>query len=70
MAEIEKAVLDYLYLHPKMAREDDFYEWRFNSEEFLAKADMAKLDRYAAAFGNKRLTACLKRLLKFMRNPK
>ncbi|MFH0820940.1 MAG: hypothetical protein V1908_04150 [Candidatus Peregrinibacteria bacterium] len=68
MAEIEKAVLDYLYLHPTMARESDFYEWRFNSEEFLAKADMAKLNQYAAAFGNKRLMLCLKRLLTFIHN--
>src|ERR1700690_2530920 len=32
LAEMEKAVLDYLYLNPKITRKADFYEWRFNGE--------------------------------------
>jgi predicted transcriptional regulator of viral defense system len=67
IAEIEKAVLDHLYLNPKIAQEADFYEWRFNSEEFLEKSDMIKLHKYAAAFKNKRLTIRLEKLLAFMR---
>lgn len=70
IAEMEKAVLDYLYLNPKIANEADFHEWRFNSEEFLAKADMKKLNEYASAFGSKRLTARLKKILIFMKNLK
>lgn len=70
IAEIEKAVLDYLYLNPKIAEEADFHEWRFNSGEFLAKADGRKLNEYAKAFHNKRLTARLKKLLAFIRNSK
>jgi hypothetical protein len=67
---MEKAVLDYLYLNPKIAEESDFHEWRFNSKEFLAKADAKKLNEYAEAFHNKRLNARLKKILKLMENNK
>ena len=43
LAEIEKAVLDYLYLNPKSTRKGDLQEWRFNAQEFLARADMDKV---------------------------
>ncbi len=66
MASMEKALLDYLYLNPKISQESDFHEWRFNSEEFLAKVDRARLSSYAAAFKNKRLNSRLKRLLKLI----
>ena len=61
IAEMEKAVLDYIYLHPQIAQEGDFYEWRFNSEEFLAKVDFKELHDYAEAFHNKRLKVRLKK---------
>ena len=67
IAEMEKAVLDYLYLNPNVAAPADFYEWRFNSQEFLAQADMSKLNGYAAAFNNKRLSERLKNLLTLAR---
>jgi len=52
IAEIEKVLLDYVYFNPKMADELDFQGWRFNSEDFLEKANMAKLRKYT----NKMLT--------------
>lgn len=67
IAEMEKAVLDYLYLHPKIVDEADFYEWRFNSQEFLAKANMGKLHKYATAFQNNRLTLRMKKLITLMK---
>jgi len=67
IAEMEKALLDYLYFNPWVAEEADFYEWRFNSEDFLAKSDRTKLREYAAAFRNKRLTMRLEKLLALMR---
>lgn len=63
IAEMEKALLDYLYFHPNIAEEADFYEWRFNAQEFLKKADVEKLNAYAAAFKNKQLAIRLKKLL-------
>jgi predicted transcriptional regulator of viral defense system len=70
IAEIEKTVLDYLYLNPQMATDEDFYEWRFDCEEFLAKADMKKLNTYAEAFKNKALNKRLKKLLAYINNQK
>ncbi|MBI2030038.1 hypothetical protein HYT05_00270 [Candidatus Kaiserbacteria bacterium] len=50
IADMEKAVLDYLYLNPHIAREADFHEWRFDSAGFLARADLKKLYTYADVF--------------------
>ena len=67
MAEIEKVFLDYVYFNPKVADKLDFYEWRFNSEEFLAKADMGKLQQYAIAFKNKKFSVRIKKILEFIK---
>jgi predicted transcriptional regulator of viral defense system len=67
IAEIEKAFLDYVYFNPKIADGSDFYEWRFNSEEFLAMADIPKLQQYTSAFKNKRLTVRVNRVLAQMK---
>lgn len=70
IADIEKAVLDYIYLNPAIIKEADFHEWRFNSQEFLAKADMTKLHSYAKAFKNKSFIAQVEMLLALMRRAK
>jgi predicted transcriptional regulator of viral defense system len=64
VADPEKAVLDYLYLHPEIVREADFQEWRFNSKGFLAMADLLTLRRYA--YGNKQLAKRLEKLIKLI----
>jgi len=53
IAEIEKAVLDYIYLNPRIIEEADFYEWRFNGAEFLGRANLTKFREYATMFKNK-----------------
>jgi predicted transcriptional regulator of viral defense system len=63
IADLEKAVLDYLYLNPHIVRPDDFAEWRFNSRIFLERADLGKLRRYAEAFGNRLFLSNCERLL-------
>jgi predicted transcriptional regulator of viral defense system len=68
MAEMEKAVLDYLYLHPGATRPEDFHEWRFSSGLFLEKADLTKMARYAEAFGNKRLSRRFEEFLKLIKS--
>lgn len=67
IAEIEKVVLDYLYFNPHISQAADFYEWRFNSQEFLARADMPKLRAYTKIFNSPRLADRLKQLLLLMR---
>ena len=63
IAEMEKAVLDYVYLNPDIVQEADFHEWRFNSQEFLVKADMVKVREYAKVFGSKRFLEQVGKLL-------
>jgi len=67
IADMEKAVLDYLYLNPNIAQEADFKEWRFNSEEFLGKVDIKKMKKYAVVFESKQFTVRLEKLLKLMK---
>lgn len=63
IAEIEKAVLDYIYVNPRIVQDADFHEWRFNGEEFLARADIQKFGKYAKAYNNKGLLARAERFL-------
>ncbi len=67
IAEMEKALLDYVYFNPQIAKRGDFHEWRFNSEEFLSKADIPKLRQYTTAFKNKRLAVRIKKILVLMK---
>ncbi len=53
LAEPEKAVLDYLYLNPRLKATDDFREIRINKQEFLEIIDFTKLQRYLKSFENK-----------------
>jgi len=67
IAEIEKAVLDYLYINPQLETEADLFELRFNSGEFQAKADMPKLNQYLVAFKNKSLSKRVEIFLQFIK---
>jgi len=67
IAELEKAVLDYVYLNPVIIQEADFHEWRFNRQEFLTKVDVAKLRAYAKAFKSKRFVGQVETLLTLVR---
>ena len=69
MADIEKAVLDYLYLNPTSTQQVDLSEWRFNKEEFLARVNMDKFKMYAKAFGSQSLEQRAKQFLKFINHP-
>jgi len=68
LAEPEKAVLDYLYLNPRLKAADDFYEMRINKQEFLEKIDFTKLQRFMKAFENKSLSNRLKIFLNCVNN--
>jgi predicted transcriptional regulator of viral defense system len=66
MAEIEKALLDYFYINAHLKSENDFFEMRFNSEEFKRKADKEKIYRYLEAFNNKSLARRVAKFLKYI----
>lgn len=63
IAEIEKAVIDYLYLNPNIVQEADFREWRFNSQEFLTRANISKMRSYAKEFYRKSFCVRLEKLI-------
>jgi len=64
MAEIEKTILDYFYINPQLNTEADFFELRFNADEFRARADFEKFKKYLVLFGNKKLEQRIKKFLK------
>lgn len=66
IAEIEKAVLDFLYLNASMSSEAAFSEWRFNAQDFLAQADLTKFSKYLDSFKNKQLAKRAEIFLKFI----
>ncbi len=68
IADMEKAVLDYLYFHPRLRDYADFAGIRFNVDEFLSHLDEEKFKRYIIAFGNKALEARAHALLAFAHN--
>ncbi|MBI2427114.1 MAG: hypothetical protein HYV34_04670 [Candidatus Kerfeldbacteria bacterium] len=70
LAEIEKAVLDYLYLNPASTRKADLLEWRFEASEFLAKADITKFNRYVQVFQSPSLARRAKLFMNFMKQQK
>ncbi|MFA6433319.1 MAG: hypothetical protein WCW52_01350 [Elusimicrobiales bacterium] len=63
VAEIEKALLDFLYLNPRIKDAVDFESLRFNSAEFKAKADTSRLNKYLDAFGVRALSSRVGRFL-------
>lgn len=56
LADPEKALLDYIYLHPHLKTPDDFRGMRINADEFRAQVDLGKFHRYLEAFESKALT--------------
>lgn len=56
VAELEKAMLDYLYVHPNLKTGADFEGMRINVDEFKSQIDPEKLQKYLETFENKALT--------------
>lgn len=68
IAEIEKAVLDYLYLNPSIKTTTDFKGLRFNTASFHEQADVEKMKRYLAQFGSRSLEKRVDNFLTFIIN--
>lgn len=56
IAEPEKAVLDYLYVHPNLKTAADFEGMRINADEFKSQINLEKFQKYLEAFSNKQLS--------------
>ena len=55
IAEVEKALLDYLYFHPELKTPADFESIGINVQEFERAVDLKKLHEYLDFFGRKEL---------------
>lgn len=53
IAEPEKAILDYLYVHPNLKTAADFESMRINVDEFSRQINLEKFQKYLQAFENK-----------------
>lgn len=63
IAEPEKALLDFFYLNPTLLNDEDFAGLRINQDEFSAKINQEKLEKYLSVFDSPTLK---KRVLKFI----
>lgn len=66
LAEIEKAVLDYLYLNPHIKDAPDFDGMRFNIDAFREGADIEKFKKYASMYKSASLKRRAETLLEYI----
>jgi len=64
IAEPEKAILDYLYLHTEIKTANDFSEIRINPESFRKQVHLKKFQNYLKSFANKTLAKRVQIFLK------
>ena len=68
MASIEKALLDYFYLHSDIETEQDFDSLRINKEMFFEQMDRGKLMNFLGKFNQKKLTGRINHFWSYMKN--
>jgi predicted transcriptional regulator of viral defense system len=68
IAEPEKAILDYLYLHSAVETADHFYELRLNTFEINQQINGDILKNYAFHIQSKSLTKRVETFLKYINN--
>ncbi len=68
IAEPEKAILDYFYLHPELSTLVQIEEMRFNILELKEKLDWGKINAYLSLFDNKKLCKRIKILGEYLNN--
>lgn len=66
IVEIEKAILDYFYVNPRIKTEEEFAELRINKETFQEKVNIEKFKQYLKQFNNKTLEKRVNKFLKYI----
>ena len=66
MADMEKAMLDYLYIHYEIQEAVDFEAWRINVDFLQEKLNREKLNLYLSLFSNQALERRINRLLTYI----
>jgi predicted transcriptional regulator of viral defense system len=68
IAEPEKAILDYLYLHPDVNTDEHLFELRLNTFEMKEQINIDTLNNYCELIGSKLLSNRVKTFIKFIEN--
>ena len=68
IAEPEKAILDYLYLHPEISTADHLFELRLNIFEIKEQVNMDTLHKYCFLISSKSLSNRVETFIKFIEN--
>ena len=68
MASIEKALLDYFYLHSDIETGQDFDGLRINKEMFFNQISQLKLMNFLEKYNQKKLTGRMNRFWSYMKN--
>ena len=68
MVSMEKALLDYFYLHPDIETEQDFNSLRINQEMFFNQINHPKFMNFLEKFNQKKLTVRMNRFWSYMKN--
>ncbi|MCK4329120.1 hypothetical protein KAX02_04700 [candidate division WOR-3 bacterium] len=66
IATMEKAILDYFYLNPKIEKESDFVSLRINEDLFLKQIDKEKFYKFINKFEKKTLNKRINSFLEFL----
>lgn len=66
LATPEKALLDYLYLHPEISSTEDFEELRFNKEIINSRTNTQKFNTYLNQFNSTELKTRYNLLLEYL----
>ena len=64
IADLEKAILDFLYLNPSLKTESDFSELRIDKKTLRKQTNKKKFNLYLKQYDNKRLSNKLKIFLR------
>jgi predicted transcriptional regulator of viral defense system len=65
IADIEKAIVDYVYLHSNLTKKNDFESLRLNTTVFQSKVDWNKIKEFAGRIGVRALDSRLTQLRRF-----
>jgi len=68
IAEMEKAVLDFLYLNSSLRSIEDIESLRLNRAELINSLDWAKLEKYQLAFESRAVDKRVKILKSYLKN--
>jgi len=66
IADLEKALIDFFYLHPNLKSESDIISLRFNTEIFMEKINHQKLQKYLRKLSKTALSERISKYLEFV----